>query len=436
MMRKYAISIFVLFLPLYVLAQRTTVYTEANVSFKKGLEFFDLGVYGMAQAEFKKVLDQVRPINEPEYRIIKTKAELYFARSAVRLGQSDGEKLMMEFVRKNRPDPTANQALLELADYYFRSKDYDQAIEFFAMMDQRGFSAEEKDEISFKHGYCLFMSKRYDEAKSKFAKVMDQPGEYYFSSHYYHGMSSFHGQDYEDAIASWNVASEKAIYKNVIPYYITQIHFVQKNYSAVIEYAAPLASDSRVKRRAEINLLVGQSYFEQGDYEKALPYLEYYESKSRKLRKEDFYQLAFVQYKNEKYKESIQNFKQLDKSKTELGQSAMFYLADAYLKEGDKGSAKNAFLKVSKLPFNPHMQEEALFNFAKLSIELHFDRDAVKALQRFEPTSKYYTESQELLSATLVNTKDYKSAIRIIEGLKAQTPQIKEAYQRVCYYQG
>ena len=55
------------------------MYTEANANFKKGLEFFDMGVYGLAQAEFKKVLERLHPVNEPEYRIIKTKAELYYA---------------------------------------------------------------------------------------------------------------------------------------------------------------------------------------------------------------------------------------------------------------------------------------------------------------------------------------------------------------------
>ncbi|MBK8506308.1 MAG: tetratricopeptide repeat protein [Saprospiraceae bacterium] len=154
------------------------------------------------------------------------------------------------------------------------------------------------------------------------------------------------------------------------------------------------------------------------------------------MRVEDFYQLGFVQYQNGKYKEAIESFRQLDKIDTELGQSAMYYLADCYLKTGDLASARNAFQIVSKSSFDPALQEDALFQFAKLSIELHFDRDAISTLRRFLPSSKYYTEAQELLSETLVNTKDYKGAIKIIEGLNDQSPRIKEAYQKVTYYQG
>lgn len=37
-------------------AQRTTVFTESNLAFSKGLEFFDQGLYAMSQDEFRKVL--------------------------------------------------------------------------------------------------------------------------------------------------------------------------------------------------------------------------------------------------------------------------------------------------------------------------------------------------------------------------------------------
>jgi len=418
-------------------SQRTAVYNEANADFKRGLEFFDLGIYGMAQAEFKKVLERTQPVNEPEYRIVKTKAELYYARSAVRLEQPEGQKLMLDFARRYRPDPAANEALLELADYYFNSRKYDEAIDFYAQMDQRGFSQEERDEISFNHGYSLFMSKRYDEASTKFGALMTKEGPYYYKGHYYYGMASFYGEDYDEAIEAWKVAAKFGPYKNQIPYYVTQIYASQKQYDRVIEYAAPLIDGgSNLKNEPELNQLLGQAYFEQGDYVKALPYLEFYEGNSRKLREEDFYQLGLVQYQNGKFPEAIESFKQLDKSNSALGQSAMYYLADAYLKGGDLASARNAFQIVSKSDFDPDLQEDALFQYAKLSVELHFDRDAVNTLQRFLPSSKYYAKSQELLSETLVNTKDYKGAIRIIEKLNDQSPRIKEAYQKVTYYQG
>ena len=40
------------------------------------------------------------------------------------------------------------------------------------------------------------------------------------------------------------------------------------------------------------------------------------------MRKEDFYQLAFTQYKTEEYEKSIENWRELNNLKSPLGQSA------------------------------------------------------------------------------------------------------------------
>ncbi len=423
-------------LPLLSYGQRTAVYIESNASFKKGLEFFDQGIYSMAQAEFEKVLKRESPANEPDFRIVRKKAELLYAQSAVRLNKPEGKKLMMDFVRSQRPDPTANTALLELANYYYNDRNYDEAIQMFAMLDTRGMGEAERQEIQFKHAYCLFATKRFDEARAKFAALSNVQGPYHDDSNYYYGLTAFYGENYEDAITSWRRVQNSARYRNLIPYYVAQIYFAQGQYGEVVAYAEPFTTERGVKNQNEINQLVGQAYFQLGDYEKALPYLEYFEERSRRMRVEDFYQLAYVQYRNGKYEASIENFRELDNTETELGQSAMYYLADAYLKIDDKTSARNAFLKVTRFEFNEDLREEALFHYARLSTELHFDRDAVVAYQRFQPTSKYYTRAQELLSETLVNTKDYLAAIRIIEGINNPTPRIKEAYQKVTYYQG
>ncbi|MDH3651917.1 MAG: tetratricopeptide repeat protein, partial [Saprospiraceae bacterium] len=352
------------------------------------------------------------------------------------LNKPDGQKLMLDFVRSQRPDPTANTALLELANYYYNDHKYDEAIEMFAMLDTRGMNTSEQQEIRFKHAYCLFVTKRFDEAKAKFSSLTNEQGPYYDDSNYYFGLTSFYSENYDDAISSWTKIQGSARYRKLIPYYIAQIYFAQGSFQEVVSYAESFTTERGIKNLNEINQLVGQAYFELGDYEEALPFLEYYEERSRRLREEDFYQLAYVQYHNGKFEASIENFRELDKTNTELGQSAMYYLADAYLKTGDKASARNAFLKVTRFEFNDELREEALFHYARLSTELHFDRDAVNAYTRFEPTSKHYTRAQELLSETLVNTKDYKAAIRIIEGMDTPTPRIKEAYQKVTYYQG
>ena len=127
-----------------IYAQQTTSFTEANLDFKRGQNFFDDGLFGQAMAEFTKVLEKLPPIGEPESDLLRMKAELNFAKSAVRLDLPDGEKLMLEFIRKYRPDPMANQALLDIADYYFNARKYDEAVRFYQMVPLYLLSSKDK----------------------------------------------------------------------------------------------------------------------------------------------------------------------------------------------------------------------------------------------------------------------------------------------------
>jgi hypothetical protein len=58
----------------------------------------------------------------------------------------------------------------------------------------------------------------------------------------------------------------------------------------------------------------------------------------------------------------------------------------------------NAFQKVSTKDYDKQVVEESLFNYAKLSIELGYDKEALTTLQQFKPDSKFYNEAQELIS--------------------------------------
>lgn len=74
-----------------------------------------------------------------------------------------------------------------------------------------------------------------------------------------------------------------------------------------------------------------------------------------------------AQYKLKEYTKAIGTLKALGDQNTEMGMYAMFYMADSYLRINDKSAARNAFFKASGKKFDPAINEEALFNYAKLS---------------------------------------------------------------------
>ena len=440
MNKKSALLFLLLSMALPLLAQRTTVYTEAYKSYKEGIFLYEKGLFGKAQTEFSRTIELLRPTNEAESELLRTKAELNYAKCAVQLTLPDGEKLILDFIRKHYPDPISNQALIELANYYFNAKKYDKAIEYFAKVPTSGLSRDQRNQMRFRLGYSFFVKKEFEKAENNFRLVQaDERSDYYHPTNYYLGLCYFFEGNYRQAIKHFRIAEKDRKYKSHIPYYIAQIYFAERQFEDLIDYATPKIADRSVRKIKELHQLIGQSYFELGNYRDAIYYLEYYADLTSKLREEEFYQLAYTQYKLggiEKISKAIRNFEQLSDIDSELGQHAMYALGDCYLKVGKKEDAQNAFAKAKRMNYDPFIKEEALFNYAKLSYELNAPREAIKALQSIEPTSKYYAEAQTLMSEIFVNYRDYKTAIEIIEGLSTKTPQIRESYQKVTFYRG
>ncbi|MFZ4544884.1 MAG: tetratricopeptide repeat protein, partial [Saprospiraceae bacterium] len=191
-----------------------------------------------------------------------------------------------------------------------------------------------------------------------------------------------------------------------------------------------------VANKKEIRQLIGQAYFEKGNYQKALPHLEYFAEESSSLREEEFYQLGYTQYKLGEYKKASKNFEEISRTDSKLGQIAAFYYADCCIRAGNKVGARNAFGSAAKMNYDRNIQEEANFNFGKVSYELNYDQDAISALQKITSGSKYYGEAQTILGALFLNTRDFTRALKTIESIPNKSPQMKEAYQKVLYFNG
>lgn len=403
--------------------------------YRQAVELYQKNNFAQVIPLIDEFLSENNRIYESEFHNIRVHAELLKAQSSLYNEDPDGEELLVTFIDKYQPDPQANEALFNLADHYFRGRKYDLAIKYYNRIGSGTLTADQTAEVAFKLGYSHFIKKEFEEAMAAFQQGRNIQGEYYYDLNYYYGMAAYFEDDYTTAINSWQIAQNDRTYEKLIPYYLTQIYFVNKDYQRLISYAVPYATQSGVQNQKEINQLIGQSYFELGDYASAQPYLEEYEANSGTMRAEDFYQLAYVQYQNGDFEKAIPNFQELSNEKTAMGQTAMYYLAESYLQSGDKASARNAFYNVVQFQENMPLRENALFNYAKLSAELDFDVDAINAFSKFLPTSQYYNEAQDLMRDVLVNTTNYRKSIEILEQMENLSPELQAAYQTVALRQ-
>ena len=420
-------------------AQETSYYAEKNKHLKEGLSLIDQQLYAPAQLKFGRMTKALKGVIDNDSHTLVMFANYYYALCAAKLGQDNTELLFTRFIEAYHETTLRNRAYYELGSYYFRKNKMVNTVEWYEKVDTKDLTNNELIEFKFNFGYAYFKRKKFEQAKPLLKSIKDAKHSYSEPANYYYGFISFYQENYKEAEKSFNKLADSKRYKEVVPYYLTQLYFLRKDYDLVISYASRLLSNPSADNILEIAHLVGQAYFELGDYKSASPLIEAYIDEAKKVSKEELYQLAYAQYKTTNFIAAIGNFQQLNILEDSLGQNAMYCLADCYLKTTQKAKAKDAFFQAAALKFDQVIQETAGFQYAKLSYELFYTNQAITELNKFLknfPKSAYANEAGNILSQALLETKNYQKAIEILENYNIRGPSVKKVYQMVCYYRG
>lgn len=430
-MRTY-ISLYLSFVSICTFAQENAQDIDKLFPYKRGEAMFMDQLYGPAIHCHSQFIDRVFSGTEDNYIQYKDDAASMQAISALRLDLSSGENDLIRFIQAKYPDPVTTPAILELGSYYHNKRWYKNVIETYEKIALDQLPEYEMSEASYKLGYAYFVTKDFKKAKETFTLNKDIQNDFFAPTNYYYGLCDYFLGNHTAAIASFERVKHQSLYKSFVPYYLTQIYFAQNDMDKTIEVGEASLKNPELRNRKEIRNTLGQAYFRKQNYEAALPHLELYESQSDKLTEDEFYQLAFTQYQLKKYNEAIKNFSELNLLDSKLGQLANYYLADCYYKSRDLTSARSAFKKVSQMDYEKKMQEEATFNYGKLSAEAGYDREAINTLIKMEKSSPHYKEGQNIIRQLLENTQDYHSALQIFESLPSLSDELKTVYQKVC----
>src|SRR5690625_5040825 len=226
--------------------------------------------------------------------------------------------MLVHFIDKYQPDPQANEALYNLADHYFRSRNYDLAIKYYTRIGENSLEVGQIGEAAFKLGYSYFVKKDFESAQEAFLAGRNHRGKYYYDLNYYYGMTAYFMEDYREAIRAWQIAQEDKTYERLIPYYLTQIYFAEEDYDKVISYALPYADDASVHSQRDRDELRSPSCCGLvHDRNRQTP-REAYGPRSNTMGAEDFYELASVRYKRGDYGKALPTSQGLSNGKNDF----------------------------------------------------------------------------------------------------------------------
>jgi TolA-binding protein len=426
------------FLGVASFSQQTRFYSDPQDKFKEAKEYFQKEQYSLAYPLLKELQQSVMETDKANHSITVQEINYYTTACALKQNESTAEEKAVDFIDLEKNTARVQMMSFHLGEYYFRKQNFTKAVQQYEQTNIANLSNKEIAEMKFHEGYSYFTLQQFAQAKPLFNTIRtmkDDPN--YLDANYYYGFLAFRDRQYSEALASFKIVENEKDYATVVPYYIAQIYYIQGKKDEALSYAETKIKTGKSQYYdLELKQMIGHAYFERKEYAKAQPYLEDYVNSSKKVRREDLYELSYSYYKANQMAKAIEGFKQLSGKEDSLGQSAMYLLGDAYLKTGQKSSARNAFLFCASNSSNKEQQEVSKYQYAKLSYELGYQDEALNGLKAFlndYPNSTYNTEAKDLLVAVLTNTNNYREALALLDGMTTPSPNAKRLYPRILY---
>ena len=425
---------FILFLIFSAQGQSSLNFTTEDTPYRNGLEMLNQGKYLAAGKSFENYLNQGKDL-------LKTAdAQYYIAFCALQLKNQDGEALIEEFISAYPYHTKASLAYYELGNLKYSEKNYKLSIKYFEKLYFPKLSKDLQYEAKFKLAYSYFTQKKFDKAYELFNELKREKNKYQFPASYYAGYLNFENREYDRAFYDFTRAEKNAAYAPVIPSLLVKVYYKQKRYDELIEYGLASLNNRDIRDKSEINLYLGEAYFQKNDFENASKYYNTYLSGKKGIADRDLlFRIAYVQMQSGEQSGAIESFKKVALKSDTLGFIASYYLGNLYIKTENKNYALSAYKVAKDNAYNEKLEEESLFQYAKLNLDVENFDEAINSINEYKskyPGSDRVENIDEILTEAYLNSKNYDKALRHIESMKYRSTRINRAYQQIAFFKG
>lgn len=425
-------------------AQNTAFYDQPEAMYRDALELYGKAKYASARKQFLRVSNKMAGRTAPEDDYYRTEAAFYAAVCGAKLYHRNAQVDLRDFIERYPMSSHVQEAWRAMGDYLYYYKLYKEAYEAYAHVAVDELLPEEAEAFRFHAGYAAFSVKKYDEAKLHLWPLTESTGKYRVVAGYYYAYILYMEGKYQNALNEFAKIKDDPTFKTLVPYYVQQIYYMQGRYGEVVGLAEELMASASPKRLPEVARLVGESYYQLGDYERALPYMQlYFERSAQRPDKDGDYILGYIYYKRQVYDTATHYFLRVlgvDKT-SELAQSAYYHLGYCYVQRGEKKFAMDAFRDASRLDFNPVVKEDAMYHYARLSYELGLAsyKESVTVFTDFleaYPQSAYSRKIYEYMLSAYSRNRHYAEALAAIDKLQPLPYELKQVRQNLLFNGG
>ncbi len=436
-MNRIRLVIFAFYLvagaPMQAWAQASLSQMHPELEYQAALDLFKKDQFAASREAFERM----ELHNQQGDRTMEI--SYYLALSSLKGDFPEGSSALEAFLLEYPGEILGHEAAWILGNHYFTTRNYRKAIEKFGLLSNVALSEERHPELFFKTGYAFFQLKNYQQAQRYFERAKRYRSPFLASSYYYAGFSAFQQDDFESAVTNFKEAEKSREYSLKVPYMLSAIYYRQGELQRLIDYASLLIGKAGLENREQIQLLLAEAYYDNNAYPEAAGYYQSFVAASKgTLSRDQQYKAGVAHYESNQYERASTFFKEVALKKDALGQISSYFLGHSYIQQENLPFAANSFSAAFTMDYNPELKEEALFNYAKVNLEMGKFQEAITALDQYldeYPNGTQASAAENLLSDALINTNNYLRAIRHIESMQQKSPRIKEAYQKVSFFQ-
>lgn len=437
MRRNLFLSVFIYIILFCASAQQTVYYTNNDVSFNQGKELYSQRKYAASYRRFESFLKTVPPVQAGQVQ----EAEFYMAANAFYLHKKNAPQLLQNYLKNHPYTPFGDMTYFMLGQSELNAKKYSKAIDYYNKVTVERLGSYEKVDFLFGKGFANLQTKNYDVALPIFKRLKEMKTRYDLSATYYYAYTEYCLGNYKSALPEFLKIEDHPQYKNIVPYYIIQIYYAQKEYDKLNERAALLLKNNPDNtNNAEIYRIMGEIAYSKNDYTNAITNLKQYEKLSKQELRNDMYILGLSLYKTKNYKEAVKYLSKTTTDKDELTENAYLHIGNSYINVGDKNNARLAFEAALRTNFNSKVRMEALYNYALTTYETNSAfGESITAFEQFiseYPNSPNADKAQNYLATVFFTSKNYQTVYQSILKINKPNARILEAKQYVLYQLG
>ncbi len=340
-----------------------------------------------------------------------------------------------EYFKKYPESPLADIIRFEYARLNFKNGNYSAANQALEAVNIKSLEKQQQQEYIFKKGYCLLRCGDNALAQKNFIKI--KGGKYHTPALYYMGYIKYMEKEFGAAIPFFEQAMQDNRFAAASKYHILESKFMLKDYSYVTSYGPQIYQNLPDEYKPQAAKILSESFFASNQPEKARYYNELYSTTAPNISGKDTFYSGMIAYTLKSYNEAIGLFEKVASATDSIGQSAYYHIGECYFQLKNKHKAQEAFKMAAQSSFDASIQEDAFFNYAKLSFDLNGNIAPFEEyLLKYPASNQKWDEIHSYMAASFLVGQEYEKAVNALKKIKTPSKENLSNLQKATFLRG